>query len=167
MPLIPIPNPDVFEQVDEHIVNDINTWLKDQGHEFEYDLEKSIKLVLAYNGDTYTIGAEGLDYIFDLEYGVSPEEMSKKAVDVDKLDRWVKFRRSQGHATPGVNRLIKLWSQRGFELQGAILYSNKPRVNLAITDTLETYEADYFKQIDDIVFDYLDIQFSEVKEGKI
>lgn len=167
MSKIPVPNSSAFEGLNETIINDILLYLKEQGHHFEGNLERSIKLVLEEKDGKFIVGADGVDYILDLEFGVSAEDMQRKDIDEEKLKRWVKFRTSQGHVTPSVNKIIKLWDQHGFELPGAKAYSNKPIVSGAITYTFENNDRDYYNKIDDIVFNYLNDQFNEVKSGTI
>lgn len=165
------PDPSVFLNLNEKIVNDILNYLAAQGHSWKAggggELERSIKLILETNGSKYTIAIDAVDYLLDLEYGVSPEDMQRKDIDVEKLAKWIKFRRSQGHQVPSVNRLIKKWAEQGFELPSAIRFSTKPTVNFGVNSTFNYFEQDYYHNIDEIAFKSLDDQFFTTKSGTV
>lgn len=164
-----ITNYSVFNPLNEEIVRNLAFVLFVQGHKYTGALERSIRPVVEnIGGGAIRLSATALDYIFDLEEGLPPGDPKFNAVDMKKLEAWVKFRQSQGHPTPSAKVLVKKWKKKGFELEGASNYSQLDgQVDRAIQYTFEAYDKDYFEKIDEQIYRMFDEEVQRTKSGTI
>lgn len=156
----------IFERLNREIAINVKLSLIAHGHKFSGELENSIKAFVSKENGNFKLEAQSLDYIDDLEFGISPESFEESKVDIDKLTSWIKSK-SWNKKKPTARGLIKLWKQRGFELSGANSYSLTGSSTESIKYSFDAYWNDYIKRLDDISFKEIDNEFFKTKSGVI
>lgn len=164
-----ITDPNILAPVNTKVIQDLVLILRGQGHKYTGALERSLVPQIDKIAGAYVLSATALDYIFDLEEGLPPNDPKFSRVDMAKLEAWVKFRRNQGHPTPDAKVLIKKWKKKGYELEGALLYADPEigQVDKAIELTFSIAEQSYFEMIDQKVFQMFDDEVNRTKSETI
>lgn len=162
-------NVNLYSALVTKIAQDIKLSLFAHGHKFEGELENSIKPVLVLENGGVTLTADARDYILDLENGVPGYAFDDSKIDINKLERWLKYKKALGHAVPTSYMLIKKWNKEGFQAAGSLAYiqpgtkSNTGSIEFAI----EAYEEDYYDSIQNTTNNILDQQFDQIEFKKI
>lgn len=155
-------NINIFQPVNEAIIQDIVFELSYKGHQHTGDLEKSLVEHIDFDGKNIVLSASALHYIFELEHGVQASRIDVSQINMTRLSEWVEFRLNQGHPTPSAKEIVKLWKKYGYELEGAKKYSPEGETTNAIRNALVDNKEKHKGILDRITLNTLDAEFSRL-----
>lgn len=155
--------------INEAIASDIKHQLRLQGHHLTGALEASIKGTEKIAIDETTLSATALGYIEDLEDGVPASEIKINSQTLAEMTRYVELRMGYKGSKAQQVALLILQKQKkeGNPTDNSYNYSQTGARKFAIEITFNKNEAKYFNAMDNVVEDYLDAEFHQLKNETI
>ncbi|MGN6438174.1 MAG: hypothetical protein ACTHMM_16660 [Agriterribacter sp.] len=158
-----------FDDINEIIIDDIKEALRLQGHHLTGALERSLTPDTTKEANGYSISAEALAYIKDLEEGVRPEHIAVDAAAIREMTRYVELRMGYTgkYAIKVAIAILNKQRKEGMPTQNSYQYSQTGERLDAVYDTFKENGATYNTMIDDEVVGELDNQFHTIKSGSV
>lgn len=162
-------NPNIFNQVNKSIVEDIKTEERLQGHYLTGALEASLREREVTEGGTISLTAEALEYIEDLEKGVPGFRIGVNNASVEAMTGYVTKRMgfTGKYATKVAILILRKQQKEGMPTKNSYQFSKTGFRTEAVSDTFDDNQPKYIDGIDDVVINTLDNVFHQIKSGTI
>lgn len=158
-----------FDEVNDIIIDDIKEALRLQGHHLTGTLERSLTPNVTKGGQGYSVSAEALGYIKDLEEGVRPEHIAVDAAAIRDMTRYVELRMGYTgkYAIKVAIAILNKQRKEGMPTQNSYQYSKTGERLDAISDLFKDNGSTYNNLINDEVVSGFDEEFHKIKSGTI
>lgn len=152
-------NTAAFNTVNKAITDDIKKMLRLKGHYDLGNLERSINELFFEENGALHLRATALDYMEDLEIGVSADKIDERKIDVTKLAGWVGRKISATGSEAIARAIIQKWKKVG--------KPTDPSSLLTVEETFHENQSRYNVMLDTAVIGDLDNDFHTIQSGTI
>lgn len=158
-----------FDNINTKIIADIIEELRLQGHHLTGALERSLTDKVSKDGNGYTLSAEALGYIKELEEGVRPEHIATDARAIAEMTRYVELRNIATGKKAIKIAIAILDKQRieGMPTRNSYQYSQTGERLDAIHDLFKVKGSQYLSDVETVVVDTLDDEVRLIPSGHL
>ena len=159
----------IFEAVNQEIIQDLKTELRQQGHYLTGALEASLAPREITESGKRILTASAAGYLEALEKGIPSYQISMDASSIADMTRYVSLRMGfRGKKAQQVAvAIIRKQRKEGMPTNNSYQYSKTGERKFAVEDTFYNNQPKYTRMLDDGVTGTLDQSFHHIKSGTV